>query len=77
MCAVPRERLARVHASSGTTGKPTIVGYTKNDLDLWEGLVARSIAAAGGRPGDLLHNALWIYWPFSPAGWVCMAARNV
>jgi phenylacetate-CoA ligase len=57
MCAVPRERLARVHASSGTTGKPTIVGYTKNDLDLWDSLVARSITAAGGRPGDLLHNA--------------------
>jgi phenylacetate-CoA ligase len=57
MCAVPREKLARVHASSGTTGKPTIAGYTKNDLDLWDGLVARSIAAAGGRPGDLLHNA--------------------
>jgi phenylacetate-CoA ligase len=57
MCAVPREKLARVHASSGTTGKPTIVGYTKNDLDLWDGLVARCIEAAGGRPGDLLHNA--------------------
>ena len=57
MCAVPREKLARVHASSGTTGKPTIVGYTKNDLDLWDGLVARCIEAAGGRPGDLIHNA--------------------
>jgi phenylacetate-CoA ligase len=57
MCAVPREQLARVHASSGTTGKPTIVGYTRNDLELWDGLVARSITAAGGRPGDLLHNA--------------------
>jgi phenylacetate-CoA ligase len=57
MCAVPRERLARIHASSGTTGKPTIVGYTKNDLDLWNRLIARSIQAAGGRPGDLLHNA--------------------
>jgi phenylacetate-CoA ligase len=57
MCAVPRERLSRIHASSGTTGKPTIVGYTKNDLDLWNRLIARSIVAAGGRPGDLLHNA--------------------
>jgi phenylacetate-CoA ligase len=57
MCAVPREKLARVHASSGTTGKPTIVGYTKNDLDLWDSLVARCIEAAGGRPGDLIHNA--------------------
>jgi phenylacetate-CoA ligase len=57
MCAVPREKLARVHASSGTTGKPTIVGYTKNDLDLWDRLVARCIEAAGGRPGDLVHNA--------------------
>jgi phenylacetate-CoA ligase len=57
MCAVPREKLARVHASSGTTGKPTIVGYTKNDLDLWDRLVARCIEATGGRPGDLIHNA--------------------
>ena len=57
MFAVPRESCARIHASSGTTGKPTIVGYTKNDLDLWNTLVARSIRAAGGRPGDLIHNA--------------------
>ncbi len=57
MCAVPREALLRVHASSGTTGKPTIVGYTKNDLALWDDLVARCIAAAGGRADDLLHNA--------------------
>ncbi len=54
--AVPRERLARLHASSGTTGKPTVVGYTQADLDLWAGIMARSIYAAGGRPGDLLHN---------------------
>src|SRR6478609_8947214 len=54
---VPRERLARVHASSGTTGKPTVVGYTKNDIDTWADLVARSIRAAGGRPGDLIHIA--------------------
>jgi phenylacetate-CoA ligase len=57
MFAVPRERCARIHASSGTTGRPTIVGYTRNDLDLWNRLIARSILVAGGRPGDLIHNA--------------------
>jgi len=57
MCAVPREQLVRIHASSGTTGKPTIVGYTRNDLALWDGLIGRCILAAGGRPGDILHNA--------------------
>ena len=57
MFAVPRGRLARLHASSGTTGKPTVVGYTARDLDTWAGLVARSIRAAGGRPGDLVHVA--------------------
>jgi phenylacetate-CoA ligase len=57
MFAVPREQLARVHASSGTTGKPTVVGYTKRDIDVWAGLVARSIHAAGGRAGDLVHVA--------------------
>ena len=51
MFAVPRERIARIHASSGTTGRPTVVGYTAGDLDRWAGLVARSIRAAGGRPG--------------------------
>ncbi len=55
--AVPRERLVRLHASSGTTGKPTVVGYTRGDIDTWAGLVARSIRAAGGRPGDLVHIA--------------------
>ena len=55
--AVPREQVARVHASSGTTGKPTVVGYTKNDIDVWANLVARSIRAAGGRPGDMIHVA--------------------
>src|ERR687884_543806 len=53
--AVPRERLARIHASSGTTGKPTVVGYTQRDIDVWAGLVARSIRASGGRAGDLVH----------------------
>ncbi|MFM8533916.1 MAG: phenylacetate--CoA ligase, partial [Acidimicrobiia bacterium] len=55
--AVPRERIARIHASSGTTGKPTVVGYTHEDLDNWAQLVARSIRAAGGRPGDMVHVA--------------------
>ena len=57
MFAVPRAQCVRIHASSGTTGKPTIVGYTKGDLDLWNRLIARSILVAGGKPGDLLHNA--------------------
>jgi phenylacetate-CoA ligase len=57
MFAVPRERIARVHASSGTTGKPTVVGYTKKDIDTWATVVARSIRAAGGRPGDMVHIA--------------------
>ncbi len=55
--AVPRADLARIHASSGTTGKPTVVGYTRGDLAVWAALVARSIRAAGGRPGMMLHNA--------------------
>ena len=57
MFAVPREQVARVHASSGTTGKPTVVGYTRDDLEVWAGVVARSIRAAGGRSGHVLHNA--------------------
>ena len=57
MFAVPRERVARVHASSGTTGKPTVVGYTERDLQTWATLMARSIYAAGGRPGDVVHVA--------------------
>jgi len=57
MFAVPRERVARVHASSGTTGKPTVVGYTKADIEAWAGLVARSLRAAGVRPGDMVHVA--------------------
>ena len=55
--AVARERVARIHASSGTTGQPTVVGYTQRDLDTWAGLVARSIYAAGGRSGQLVHIA--------------------
>ncbi|MDO8447777.1 MAG: phenylacetate--CoA ligase PaaK [Rhodoferax sp.] len=57
MLAVPRERVARIHASSGTTGKPTVVGYTLKDIDNWANVVARSIRAAGGRPGDMVHVA--------------------
>jgi phenylacetate-CoA ligase len=55
--AVPRERVVRIHASSGTTGKPTVVGYTAHDIQTWAHLVARSIRAAGGRPGDAIHIA--------------------
>ena len=57
MFAVPREQISRIHASSGTTGKPTVVGYTRNDIDTWSHLVARSIRAAGGRAGDIVHIA--------------------
>ena len=57
MFAVPREQLLRVHASSGTTGKPTVVGYTKNDLNMWADLMARCLAAMGARPGEIVHNA--------------------
>ncbi len=57
MFAVPRERVARVHASSGTTGRPTVVGYTENDIRTWAAVMARSIRAAGGRPGDRVHVA--------------------
>jgi len=53
--AVPREKVVRVHASSGTTGKPTVVGYTQKDVDMWADVVARSIRAAGGRAGDMVH----------------------
>ncbi len=57
MFAVPREKVVRVHASSGTTGKPTVVGYTRGDIDTWSHLMARCIRAGGGRPGDIVHNA--------------------
>lgn len=80
MFAVPREQMVRIHASSGTTGKPTVVGYTKTDIDNWAGLVARSIRASGGRPGDIAHIA-YGYGLFTgglgahygPSGW---AARS-
>ncbi len=57
MFAVPREEVLRLHASSGTTGRPTVVGYTRGDLDLWSDLMARSLACAGARPSDIVHNA--------------------
>jgi phenylacetate-CoA ligase len=55
--AVPREQVVRIHASSGTTGKPTVVGYTARDIEMWASVMARSIRAAGGRPGDIVHIA--------------------
>jgi phenylacetate-CoA ligase len=55
MFAVPREQCVRIHASSGTTGKPTVVGYTRNDIDTWATVMARSIRAAGARPGEMVH----------------------
>ncbi|WP_327090916.1 phenylacetate--CoA ligase [Nonomuraea sp. NBC_01738] len=57
MFAVPREEVSRVHASSGTTGKPTVVGYTSRDIEIWSDVMARSIRAAGGRRGDIVHVA--------------------
>src|SRR3984893_14333178 len=57
MFAVPREQAGRVHASSGTTGRPTVVGYTAADIDTWANVMARSIRAAGGRPGHIVHVA--------------------
>src|SRR4051812_44456695 len=57
MFAVPMDRIVRIHASSGTTGKPTVVGYTAKDIDTWSNLMARSIRAAGARPGEKVHVA--------------------
>ena len=55
--AVPREKIARIHVSSGTTGRPTVVGYTANDIETWAGLISRCLTTAGARPGDFIHNA--------------------
>ena len=55
--AVPLEQIVRIHASSGTTGKPTVVGYTKRDIETWTELMARSFVAAGAHKGDVIHNA--------------------
>ncbi len=57
MLAIPREKCVRIHASSGTTGRPTVVGYSARDIDLWADLMARSLHAGGARPGDIIHNA--------------------
>ena len=57
MLAIPRERCVRLHASSGTTGRPTVVGYSARDIDTWSDLMARSLYAGGARPGDIIHNA--------------------
>src|SRR4030095_8026214 len=57
MLAIPREKCVRIHASSGTTGRPTVVGYSARDIDLWSDLMARSLYAGGARPGDIIHNA--------------------
>src|ERR671923_454103 len=57
MFAVPQEQIVRIHASSGTTGKPSVVGYTRRDIDTWSDLMARSIRASGGRPGMKVHVA--------------------
>jgi phenylacetate-CoA ligase len=57
MFAVPQDQIIRIHASSGTTGKPTVVGYTREDIETWSGLMARSLACGGVRPGEIIHNA--------------------
>jgi phenylacetate-CoA ligase len=57
MLAIPREKCVRIHASSGTTGRPTVVGYSARDIETWADLMARSLYAAGARPGDVIHNA--------------------
>ncbi|HYR67742.1 MAG TPA: AMP-binding protein [Reyranella sp.] len=57
MLAIPREKCVRIHASSGTTGRPTVVGYSARDIETWAGVMARSLHAGGARPGDVVHNA--------------------
>jgi len=73
--AVPMEEIARIHASSGTTGKPTVVGYTRGDLDTWATLTARSLAACGVRPGDRIHNAFGYGLFTGGLGWHSGAER--
>ena len=62
MLSVPRAQCVRIHASSGTTGKPTVVAYTQNDVDMWADMVARSIRAAGAKPGDMVHVSYGRGW---------------
>ena len=75
MFAVPREQVVRIHASSGTTGKPTVVGYTRADIDTWANVMARSIRAAGGRAGDIVHVS-YGYGLCSPAASVRTTAPS-
>ena len=75
MFAMPPTEMARLHASSGTTGTSTVVGYTAKDLDTWAGLIARSLAAAGGRAGDLVHNAFGYGLFTGGLGWHAGAER--
>ncbi len=75
MFAVPREEIARIHASSGTTGKPTVVGYTARDVDIWAQVVARSMRAAGAKRGMMLHNA-YGYGLFTGDSGCTMAQKN-
>ena len=60
--AAPMEEIVRIHASSGTTGKPTVVGYTRKDIEIWSELMARSFVAAGAHKGDIIHNAYGFCW---------------
>ncbi|SQD03637.1 phenylacetyl-CoA ligase [Escherichia coli] len=76
--AVPMEQVVRIHASSGTTGKPTVVGYTQNDIDNWANIVARSLRAAGGSPKDKIHVAYGlrpVYWWAGRALWCRTSGR--
>ena len=73
--AVPKKDIVRIHASSGTTGQPTVVGYTQNDIDMWANVVARSIRAAGGSANDMVHIA-YGYGLFT-AAWAHIMAPNV
>ena len=73
--SAPMDQVARIHASSGTTGKPTVVGYTKTDIDHWATCVARSIEAAGGRPGDR-GSGLLMGMGSSPADWVPITVQR-
>ena len=76
MFAVPRERVLRVHASSGTTGKPTVVGYTRGDIDTWADLVARSLRACGVRPGMLVHISVGYSYERGHAGHTLPNSRS-
>lgn len=72
--AVPMEQVVRIHASSGTTGKPTVVGYTQNDIDTWANIVARSLRAAGGTAK--IKSTSLMAMAFSQADWAHTTARN-